>query len=106
MSLLIEVKDEDKNCEVIINLDAILEIAPKVKFENGKPIDNGCDIFFADAAAVGGRRTMKVKDSYSMFKQFVLETVTAEDVAKVVARANKNTKEKAPVADILEIPKL
>ena len=103
MSLLIEVQDEEKGCEVLINLDSILEIAPKVKFENGKPVDNGCDIFFSDSAAVGGKRTMKVKDSYSMFKQFALQTVTSEQID---ARFPKATKKKDVSTDDLQIPRL
>lgn len=103
MSLFVEVFDLEKNCQVIINLDTLLEIAPKQKLINGKVADDGCDLFFADGASVGGKRAMKVRDSYAMFKQFAMQTVSAEDVAKVANRvSNGITKQKAPV----EIPTL
>ena len=103
MSLFVEVFDVEKGCQVIINLDTLLEIAPKQRLDNGKVVDDGCDLFFADGAAVGGKRAMKVRDSYSMFKQFAMQTVSAEDVAKVANRISTGIKkEKAPV----EIPTL
>jgi len=88
----------EKNCNVIINLDSLLEIAPKQKLVGNRVADDGCDLFFADGAAVGGKRTMKVRDSYSMFKQFAMQTVSADDVAKVNGRVSSGvTKEKAPI---------
>jgi len=72
-------------CKVIINLDTILEIAPLR--------EGGCTLFFPDSAAVGGKNSMKIKDSYSMFKQFVLQTVSEEDVARQVARLSGIQKE-------------
>lgn len=98
MSLFVEVFDLEKNCNVIINLDSLLEIAPKQKLVGNRVADDGCDLFFADGAAVGGKRTMKVRDSYSMFKQFAMQTVSADDVAKVNGRVSSGvTKEKAPI---------
>ena len=73
MSMFIEVGSIEKNCRVIINLDKIMEIAPLK--------DGTTAIFFEDAAAVGGKTSMKVSDSYALFKQFVLETVSPEDIA-------------------------
>ena len=107
MALFVEVFDEEKQCNIIINLDEVIEIAPKVKIENGKRVDGGCDLFFSDQAAVGGKRAMKVKDSYNLFKQFAMQTVSAEDIAKINGRTTMTKKEKAPVGDILgNIPKL
>ena len=77
MSLFTEVQSIEKGCNVIINLEHIVEIAPLV--------EGGCALFFNDGAAVNGIRSMKVKDNYSMFKQFALQTVSAEDVAKKIA---------------------
>ena len=77
MGMFVEVESLDKNCTVIINLDHIVEVAPLV--------EGGCALFFNDGAAVNGIRSMKVKDNYSMFKQFALQTVSAEDVAKKIA---------------------
>ena len=108
MAIFVTVQDVEKNCEIIINLDTVMEIAPKMRLENGRAVDDGCELAFPDAAAVGGRRTQKVKDSYSMFKQFAMQTVSAEDIAKVNGRISKDIKkEKPPVSDImLDIPKL
>ena len=78
MSMFVEVFDTDKNCPVIVNLDTVMEIAPLT--------GGGCVLFFPDSASVNGKATMKVRDSYMIFKQFVLQTVTAEDIAKNVAR--------------------
>jgi hypothetical protein len=99
MSLFVEVDDTEKGCKVIINLDTVMEIAP---LRSG-----GCELFFPDSAAVGGKRSMKVKDSYTLFKQFALQTVSAEDVARINGRIASNKKEKPPVDDVLaSIPKL
>jgi len=103
MSLFVEVFDVEKNCQVIINLDTLLEVAPKQKLVGGKVTDDGCDLFFTDGAAVGGKRAMKVRDSYSMFKQFAMQTVSADDIAKLNGRVSTGVKkEKAPI----EIPTL
>lgn len=74
MSTFIEVQSVEKNCQVIINLDQVLEIAPLAV--------GGCALFFADSAAVNGKTAMHVKDSYDLFKQFALQTVSADDIAK------------------------
>jgi len=74
MSIFIEVNSVvPKNCKVIINLDTILEIAPLLA--------GGCVIYFSTLES-GSPRTMTVSDDYSVFSQFVLQTVTPEDIAK------------------------
>jgi hypothetical protein len=78
MSLFVEVTSKEKMCKVIINLDQIVEVAP---LKSG-----GCDLFFNDAAAVGGTRVMKVEDSYTQFQQFAMQTVSADDIAKQVKK--------------------
>lgn len=78
MSLFIEVDSVEKNCKVIINLDSILEIAP---LRGG-----GCDLFITDSASVGGKVSMKVKDSYVMFKQFAMQTVSPADLDNRIAK--------------------
>jgi len=85
MGLFVEVHSVEKDCKVILNLDDVQEIAP---FATG-----GCALFMSDG------RITKVKDSYELFKQFAMETVSAEDIAKKV----KSLKGKS--VD-LEIPKL
>ena len=92
MSTFVEVFSVEKNCTVIINLDSILEIAPLSA--------GGCQIYFPDAAAVGGKSSMKVRDSYSMFKQFALQTVTPEDIAKNIARMSNIEKESYPQTNL------
>ena len=96
MSLFVEVQDVEKGCPVIINLDAVVEIAPLRQ--------GGCDIFFSDSAATGGKRTMKVRDNYTQFQQFVMQTVSAEDVTARIEKLTGTTKsnKKEPI----EIPKL
>jgi hypothetical protein len=91
MSLFVEVDSVDKGCKCIVNLDGVLEIAPL--------IEGGCVLFFADSAAVGGKSSYKVKDSYDLFSQFAMKTVSSEDIAKRFP--TKKSKE-API----EIPKL
>jgi hypothetical protein len=99
MALFVEVDDVEKGCKVIINLDSVMEVAPLRA--------GGCELFFPDAAAVGGKRSMKVKDSYPLFKQFAMQQVSAEDIARVNGRSKSVIKEKAPVGDILgNIPTL
>jgi len=90
MSLFIEVNDVEKQCKVIINLDTVMEIAPLAK--------GGCEVSFPDAAAVGGRRIMKVTDSYALFQQLVMQMVTADDIAKKIKAVKSAT--------TLEVPKL
>ena len=86
MSTFIEVFSVEKNTKVIINLDSILEIAPLR--------DGGCNLFFPDAAAVGGKNSMKVTDSYSMFQQFALQTVTPEDIAARIQKMQQPQEER------------
>lgn len=73
MSLFVEVNSLDKNCKVIVNLDMVVEIAP---LSSG-----GCVLFVADSAATGGKSPTKVSDSYDLFKQFAMQTVSADDIA-------------------------
>lgn len=93
MSLFVEVDSLEKNCKVIINLDEVVEIAPLAA--------GGCALFFADSASVGGSKSYKVTNSYDQFKQFAMETVSAEDISKKV----KSLKKAAGTLE-LDIPKL
>ena len=82
MSLFVEVNSvRPKNCKLIINLDCIIEIAPLMA--------GGCIIFF-NAQEAGTTRTITVSDDYTAFKQFVMQTVTAEDIAKKFPKATKS----------------
>ena len=90
MATFVEVDSVEKGCKVIINLDDIIEIAPLAA--------GGCVLFFADSAAVNGKSAYAVKDSYEQFKQFAMQTVTAESIAARFPKKDKNEK--------LEIPKL
>lgn len=89
MSTFIEVFSVEKNTKVIINLDSIIEIAPLR--------EGGCNLFFPDAAAVGGKNSMKVTDSYTLFQQFALQTVTPEDIASRIQKLQPQEKRAATV---------
>ena len=110
MALFIEVNDIDKRCPVIINLDTVMEIAPIVN-------PNGCEITFLEqddpdairreklgGGAVKGRRVMRVANDYNEFKQFVIQPVSAEDIARVNNRNKDVVKEK--IKPSFDIPKL
>lgn len=89
MSLFVEVDSLDKQCPVIMNLDMVVEIAP---LSSG-----GCAIFMQDGT--GGLTSMKVKNDYEEFRQFVLQKVSAADIEKRFG--------KTKVKDLsLDIPKL
>jgi hypothetical protein len=91
MATFIEVDSVEKNCKVIINLDEVIEIAPLAI--------GGCVLFFADSAAVNGKSAYPVKDTYDQFKQFAMQTVSAEDIAaRFPTKKDKSVK--------MEIPKL
>lgn len=104
--MLIQVKSREKNCDVIINLDHVMEIAPLS--------DGGCEIRFVydgDVTSKGGNRSIRVNNNYKEFQQFVLQTVTTEEVSKKVAELKKLQKgNKEPVAlknnDYDEVPVL
>lgn len=81
MSLFVEVNSIDKGCPVIINLDHITEIAPLAS--------GGCALFTQDSAGMNSKNAMKVSDSYDLFKQFAMQTVTADDIARRFPKAKQ-----------------
>jgi hypothetical protein len=94
MSLFVEVNSIEKGCPVIINLDHIIEIAPLAA--------GGCALFTLDGAGMNSKNALKVSNSYNEFKQFAMQTVTAEDIAKrFPTKASKKSN-----SEELEIPKL
>lgn len=70
---LVEVTSVQKGCKVLINLEDIVEIAPLVS--------GGCVLYF-NALEAGVTKTMTVTESYALFKQFAIQTVTAESIEK------------------------
>ena len=99
MAMFVEVNSVEKKCSVIVNLDMIVEIAPLV--------DGGCILFMNDGAGMNSRQGIRVSDNYEQFKQFAMQTVTAEDIARRFPKAEAPKKETKKAADIpLEIPKL
>jgi hypothetical protein len=80
MSLFIEVTSVEKNCPVIINLDHIVEIAPLAA--------GGCALFMADGAGMNSKTSMRVSENYEQFKQFAMQTVTADDISKRFPKKN------------------
>lgn len=104
MALFVEVQSVDKNCPVIINLDHVVEIAPLVS--------GGCALFMTDPAGVNSKSSIRVKDNYDLFKQFAMQTVTADDIARRFPKVSepkaetKADKKKEAVDAPLDIPKL
>jgi hypothetical protein len=98
MSLFVEVDSVDKGCKVIINLEEVVEIAPLVS--------GGCAIFFTDGAGMNSRSSFKVKNSYDEFKQFVMQTVSAEDITKRFPTKKKAVTTGVEDAVTIDIPKL
>jgi hypothetical protein len=81
MSIFVEVNSiVPKNCKLIVNLDYILEVAPL--------ITGGCVLTFGTQEA-GTSRTITVSDDYIAFKQFVMQTVTADDINKRFPKKEK-----------------
>ena len=81
MSIFVEVKSiAPKPCTLIINMDYVLEIAPLVV--------GGCVITMG-AQEAGSSRTITVSDDYSAFKQFVLQTVTTDQIEKRFPKVSK-----------------
>jgi hypothetical protein len=100
MSLFVEVNSVEKGCPVIVNLDHIIEIAPLAS--------GGCALFTIDGAGMNSKNAMRVTDSYDQFKQFAMQTVTAEDIARRFPKVSTETVEtpkKTKKSVDLEIPK-
>jgi hypothetical protein len=98
MSIFVEVNSiVPKNCKLIINLDYVLEVAPL--------ITGGC-VLTLGAQEAGTSRTITVSDDYSSFKQFVMQTVTAESIQKRFPKATKtdNIKTQSDNGVELDIP--
>ncbi len=85
MALFVEVQSVEKNCKVILNMDEVVEVAPMST--------GGCHLFLSDG------RIYKVKDSYPLFQQFAMQTVSSDDIANQVKKLKTKTVD-------LEIPKL
>jgi hypothetical protein len=106
MSLFVEVESIERGCQVIINIDNIIEIAPLK--------EGGCALFYSDSAAVGGKMSMKVRDSYEMFKQFAMTTVSSDMIQDRIAKINEKVpadmkqpaKPRKTMNDSFDIPKL
>ena len=81
MSLFVEVTSLEKNCPVIINLEHVIEIAPIVS--------GGCALFMTDGAGMNSKNAMRVTDSYELFKQFAMQTVSADSIADRISSIKK-----------------
>jgi hypothetical protein len=95
MSLFVEVNSVEKGCPVIINLEHIIEIAPLAA--------GGCALFTLDGAGMNSKNSMKVTNEYSEFKQFAMQPVSVEDIARRFPKAEKESAPKK--TGKLEIPK-
>jgi len=86
MALFVEVSSTEKKCKVILNMDEVMEVAPMSS--------GGCHLFLTDG------RIYKVSDSYTLFQQFAMQTVSSDDIAKRVKALKGSQK------NDLEIPTL
>jgi hypothetical protein len=93
MSLFVEVESVDKGCKVIINLEHVVEITPFKETAGG-----GCSLAFADGN--GGRSSLRIKDSYAVFKQFAMQTVSGDMIKDRISKINASIPDemKSPVA--------
>jgi hypothetical protein len=82
MSLFVQVNSIEKKCPVIINMDHVVEIAPLTT--------GGCAIFLNSSNISHRERgSINVSDSYNLFKQFVMETVTSEQMDARIKQINR-----------------
>ena len=89
--MLIKVQSREKQCDVIINLDHVIEISPLR--------DGGCAIrltYDGDVTPKTGYREIQVDNKFSEFEQFVLQTVTSESVSKKVQELKKQQEKLGP----------
>ena len=91
MALFIEVNSVEKGCPVIINLDHVVEVAPL--------ISGGCELSMLHSSGMNSKTSFRVTNEYSEFGQFVMQTVSADDIAKRFPKAETKKSGK------LEIPK-
>jgi len=83
-------------------MDLVVEIAP---LKTG-----GTAVFFADSAAVNGKIAIQVKESYDMFKQFAVHTVSSDDIARKISSmkpatiVNCSTMERVELSTALSAP--
>jgi hypothetical protein len=94
--LLCEVTSVEKDCKVLLNMDLVIEIAP---LKSGQTA-----IFYSDNAAVNGKTAIQVKESYEMFKQFAVHTVSSDDIAKKIATMRSSTVERMELPPQLSTP--
>ena len=80
--------------KVLINMDQVVKIYPALGVGENVILQT----------TVGEH--LRIKENYSQFKQFAVETVSSTDIAKKVSGMPKvSKKENAPVADIIPLTK-
>ena len=96
MGVKVEVFSKDKDCLCIIDLDAVIEVAPLSV--------GGCALFFTKDTSVA---PMNVTNGYHEFKQFIVQTISSDDIAKRVQSLKGPTLEEYPVLDdaVAEAPR-
>jgi len=97
MAMFIEVNSVEKNCSVIINLDHVVEIAPLLQ--------GGCELSMLHSSGMNSKTSFRVTNEYNEFSQFVMTTVSAEDIAKRFPKAESPAPAKVKKNGELEIPK-
>ena len=99
MSLFVEVFSVPKGVNVIINLDEVVEIAPLP--------DGSAALFFKDGSGSGSMTSITVRQAvsgidvdedevYGTFKQFVVQTVSSNDIARRIASLTKSAPSEFP----------
>jgi len=94
MSLFVEVFDVKKGCQVIVNLEHVVEITP---LRTG-----GCEMAFNDSASVSGKRVVNVKEEFTVFQQLVMHMVTPEAMSQRIAKIKADAAPAAPVQHVPE----
>jgi len=96
MAMFIEVNSVEKNCPVIINLDHVVEVAPL--------FNGGCELSMLHSSGMNSKTSFRVTNEYNEFMQFVMQTVSADDIAKRFPKAETLVHKTKKNGD-LEIPK-
>lgn len=75
MSTFVEVVSAEKDCQIIVNLDHVIDITPLAA--------GGCILTMTGDV---NKYEIKVKDDYGQFRQFAMQTVSSEDIERQIQR--------------------
>ena len=80
---VIVINGRNEDFKILINMDLVSQIKP-LKI-------GGCQLFFQESGDVAKNNTIIVKEDYDMFKQFAMQTVSSDDIAKKVKSLKTTT---------------